>query len=113
MDLGIKTLAVFSEGRPPVSNPRHLTTARKVRRLSRAASRKHGPDRRTGQQPSKRWLRANAARNRAEYRVAALRRDGIHTDEPGPHDGTIVVEDQRGRDDDPQPGLAAVSDAGF
>ena len=68
---------------------------RKLRRLSRAVSRKHGPDRRTGQRPSQRWLRANAARNRAEYRVAALRRDGIHQLTTGLARtyGTIVVED--------------------
>ncbi|MET8000489.1 IS607 family element RNA-guided endonuclease TnpB [Nonomuraea glycinis] len=96
VDLGIKTLAVFSDGRPPVANPRHLNAAaRKLRRLSRAVSRKRGPDRRTGQRPSKRWLRANAARNRAEYRVAALRRDGIHqlTTSLARTYGTIVVED--------------------
>ncbi|GGP07303.1 IS607 family element transposase accessory protein TnpB [Nonomuraea glycinis] len=96
VDLGIKTLAVFSDGRPPIANPRHLTTAlRKLRRLSRAVSRKHGPDRRTRQRPSNRWLQANAARNRAEYRVAALRRDGIHqlTTSLARTYGTIVVED--------------------
>ncbi|GGP11865.1 IS607 family element transposase accessory protein TnpB [Nonomuraea glycinis] len=96
VDLGIKTLAVFSDGRPPVANPRHLNAAaRRLRRLSRAVSRKHGPDRRTRQRPSQRWLRANAARNRAEHRVAALRRDGIHklTSSLARTYGTIVVED--------------------
>jgi putative transposase len=117
VDLGIKTLAVFSDGRPPVANPRHLTTAaRKLRRLSRAASRKHGPGRRTRQQPSQRWLRANAARNRAEHRVAALRRDGIHQLTTGLARtyGTIVVEDLNVAGMIRNRRLAqAVSDAGF
>ncbi len=117
VDLGIKTLAVFSDGRPPVANPRHLTTAlRKLRRLSRALSRKHGPDRRTGQRPSNRWQRANTARNRAEYRVAALRRDGIHqlTTSLARTYGTIVVEDLNVAGMIRNRRLAqAVSDAGF
>ncbi|MCA2181126.1 IS607 family element transposase accessory protein TnpB [Nonomuraea glycinis] len=117
VDLGIKTLAVFSDGRPPVPNPRHLNAAaRRLRRLSRAASRKHGPDRRTRQQPSKRWLRANAARNRAEHRVAALRRDGIHqlTTSLARTYGTIVVEDLNVAGMIRNRRLArALSDAGF
>ncbi|GGP16296.1 putative transposase [Nonomuraea glycinis] len=117
VDLGVKTLAVFSDGCPPVANPRHLTTAaRKLRRLSRAVSRKRGPDRRTSQRPSQRWLRANAARNRVEYRVAALRRDGIHklTTSLARTYGTIVVEDLHVAGMVRNRRLArAVSDAGF
>jgi IS605 OrfB family transposase len=46
VDLGIKTLAVLSTGEE-VPNPRHLSGAlRKLRRLSRAVSRRQGPDRR-------------------------------------------------------------------
>ncbi|MBF8188604.1 transposase [Nonomuraea sp. K274] len=79
VDLGVTTLAVFSDGRPPAANPRHLATASKrLRHLSRAVSRKTGPDRRTAQRPSRRWQRADAARNRAHHRVAASRRDAIH-----------------------------------
>ncbi|MET8007286.1 IS607 family element RNA-guided endonuclease TnpB [Nonomuraea glycinis] len=117
VDLGIKTLAVFSDGRPPVPNPRHLATAlRKLRRLSRAVSRKQGPNRRTRQQPSQRWQRANATRNRAQYRVAALRRDGIHqlTTSLARTYGTIVVEDLNVAGMIRNRRLAqAVSDAGF
>ncbi|GGP10191.1 IS607 family element transposase accessory protein TnpB [Nonomuraea glycinis] len=117
VDLGINTLAVFSDGRPPVANPRHLdAAARRLRRLSRAVSRKRGPDRRTRQRPSKRWLRANAARNRAEYRVAALRRDGIHRLTTGLARtyGTIVVEDLHVAGMIRNRRLArAISDAGF
>ncbi|MFF2149125.1 IS607 family element RNA-guided endonuclease TnpB, partial [Kitasatospora sp. NPDC058190] len=36
VDLGVKTLAVFSDGRPPAGNPKHYDHAlRKLRRLSR------------------------------------------------------------------------------
>jgi putative transposase len=55
VDLGIKTLAVFSDGRPPAANPKHYDAARrKLARSSRALSRRQGPDRRTGQRPSNR-----------------------------------------------------------
>jgi putative transposase len=96
VDLGIKTLAVFSDGRPPVQNPKHYDTARRnLARLSRAASRRQGPDRRTGRQASNRWRRANAARNRVHHRVTNLRRDAIHklTTALARTYGTIVVED--------------------
>jgi putative transposase len=78
VDLGIKTLAVLSDGRT-VENPRHLKSAQhKLARHSRTVSRRQGPDRRTGQRASNRWKRANAARNKVHTRVANLRRDGIH-----------------------------------
>ncbi|WP_221179335.1 IS607 family element RNA-guided endonuclease TnpB [Streptomyces botrytidirepellens] len=96
VDLELKTLAVFSDGRPAAENPKHLAGARrKLRRLSRTVSRRQGPDRRTGQQPSNRWKRANAQRNRVHHRVTALRRDGIHklTTSLTREYGTVVVED--------------------
>lgn len=99
VDLGIKALAVVatSDGEVfEVPNPRHLGKAlRKVRRLSRAASRRQGPDRRTGQKPSNRWLRTDAARNRPLGRVADQRRDAIHklTTRLAGMYGTVVVED--------------------
>lgn len=95
VDLGIKTLAVLSTGEE-IPNPRHLSkAARKVRRLSRACSRRHGPDRRTRQQPSNRWRRASAALVRAQGRVADQRRDAIHkmTTNLTARFGTVVVED--------------------
>jgi transposase len=68
VDLGLTRLAVFSDGRPPVGNPRHSDAAqRKLRRTCRAVSRKQGPDHRTGRRPSNRWLRADAARNRVHH----------------------------------------------
>jgi predicted RNA-binding Zn-ribbon protein involved in translation (DUF1610 family) len=79
VDLGVTSLAVFSDGRPPVPNPRHYQTSlRKLRRASRAVSRKQGPDRRTGARPSNRWRKANTARNRVQHRTTHLRRDAIH-----------------------------------
>jgi putative transposase len=96
VDLGITTLAVFSDGRPPAENPRHYGAAlRKLRRLSRAVSRKHGPDPRTGQLASNRWKRASAQRGKLHHRAANLRRDALHKLTTGLARtyGTIVVED--------------------
>lgn len=96
VDLGIRTLAVFSDGRSAVPNPKHHDSARrKLARLSRALSRKTGPDRRSKQKPSNRWLRANNQRNRVHHRVVHLRRDGIHklTTSLAREYGTIVLED--------------------
>jgi putative transposase len=95
VDLGITTLAVLSTG-AKIENPKHYDTAhRKLARLSRAVSRKQGPDRRNGQLPSRRWSTANLARNQVHHRVVNLRRDGIHklTTTLAREYGTIVVED--------------------
>jgi putative transposase len=95
VDLGIKSLAVLSDGRV-VANPKHLKTAtRTLARRSRTLSRRQGPDRRTGQAASNRWKRANAQRNKVHHRVTNLRRDGLHklTTSLAREHGTIVVED--------------------
>lgn len=95
VDVGVKHLAVLSTGEL-VANPRHLAAAQaRLRQLDRAMSRKTGPDRRTGQRPSKRWQRASARLGRAHARVANLRRDGLHklTTRLAREHGTIVVED--------------------
>ncbi|MCJ1678188.1 IS607 family element RNA-guided endonuclease TnpB [Streptomyces sp. APSN-46.1] len=99
IDLGIKTLAVLADsdgvlGEEP--NPRHLDRAQKqLRRASRVVSRRQGPDRRTGQQASKRWEKASQARNKIYHRVANLREDTLHkmTTRLAREYGTIVVED--------------------
>lgn len=103
VDLGIHHLAALSlpipgvtDGRGMVANPRQLETAlRRLRRVSRRCSRRRGPDRRTGVEPSKRWQRANATRARLHARVANLRRDGIHklTTALAARFGIIVIED--------------------
>lgn len=95
IDLGLKSLAVLSDG-TTVDNPRHFETAkRELARASRKVSRRVGPDRRTGQQASNRWLRANAQRNKAHHRVVNQRRDGLHklTTMLTRECGVIVVED--------------------
>jgi putative transposase len=117
VDLGVKSLAVFSDDRPAVENPKHYDAARRrLARLSRAVSRRQGPDRRTGRQPSNRWRKANAARNRVHYRTVNLRRDAIHKLTPAlaRQYGTIVVEDLNvcGMVKNRKP-ARAVSDAGF
>ncbi len=98
VDLGLKTLAVLPDGEA-VPNPRHLAGAqRKIRRLSRAMSRKQGPhDPAAGRRraPSNRWRRASDALGKAHGRVADLRRDSTHklTTTLAREYGTIVVED--------------------
>ncbi|MFC4117617.1 IS607 family element RNA-guided endonuclease TnpB [Nonomuraea zeae] len=95
VDVGITHLAVLSTGEL-VDNPRHLSTAQqRMRQLSRALSRKIGPDRRTGQHPSSRWRRAANRLGRAHAQVAGLRRDGLHklTTRLAREHGTVVVED--------------------
>lgn len=95
VDIGVKHLAVLSTGEL-VPNPRHLGNAqRRLRQLGRAAARKTGPDRRTGQRPSSRWQRAAARLGRAHVQVANLRRDGLHklTTRLASTYGTVVVED--------------------
>lgn len=95
VDVGIKALAVLSDG-TVVDNPHHHTNAlRKLRRLSRTVSRREGPDRRTGQAPSNRWHKANRTRNRVHHQVTNQRRDGLHklTTELAATHGTVVVED--------------------
>jgi putative transposase len=117
VDLGVKTLAVFSDGRPPAENPKHYEAARRrLARLSRAVSRKQGPDRRTGRPPSNRWRKANAARNRVHHRTANLRQDAIHklTTALAREYGTVVVEDLNVAGMVKNRRLArAVADAGF
>ncbi|MGC5021904.1 IS607 family element RNA-guided endonuclease TnpB [Micromonospora sp. DT47] len=95
VDLGVRHLAVLSTGEL-VPNPRHLdAAARRLRALARRASRRVGPDRRTGRRPSKRWETARGQLARAHARVANLRRDGLHklTSRLARAYGTIVVED--------------------
>ncbi|MGW4238111.1 IS607 family element RNA-guided endonuclease TnpB [Streptomyces sp. NPDC004749] len=99
IDLGVKTLAVLADSTGEirtVANPGHYDAARRrLRRASRIVSRRQGPDRRTGRKPSKRWQKANAARNKVHHRVANLREDALHklTTAVAAEHGTVVVED--------------------
>jgi len=70
VDLGLKELAVCSDGRR-FPNPRHLQAGiRKIRSLSRALARKI--------KGSANWLKAKAKLARAHYRIACRRSDAIH-----------------------------------
>ncbi|MGW5480798.1 IS607 family element RNA-guided endonuclease TnpB [Streptomyces sp. NPDC004008] len=99
IDIGVKTLAVMADSAKEirtVPNPGHYDAALKqLRRASRTVSRRRGPDRRTGHKPSKRWEKANAARNKLHHRVANLRADALHklTTAVAAEYGTVVVED--------------------
>lgn len=103
VDVGLTHLAVLSEPVAGVSdeagfvaNPKHLHRAqRALRRASRRVSRRRGPDRHTGQNPSKRWEKANRARTTVHHRIRNLRRDGLHKLTTGlaTTAGTVVVED--------------------
>lgn len=95
VDVGISTLAVLSTG-ACVPNPRHLgRSLRKLRKASRTMSRRQGPDRRTGQRPSKRWEAARRDVSRLHAKVGDQRRDGLHklTTNLVKTYGTVVVED--------------------
>jgi putative transposase len=99
IDLGVKTLAVMADSTGEirqVPHPNHYDRARKqLRRASRTVSRRQGPDRRTGQKPSRRWEKANAQQNKVHHQVANLREDALHklTTAVAAEYGTIVVED--------------------
>ncbi|GIG06537.1 transposase [Catellatospora coxensis] len=95
VDVGITNLAVLSTGQV-VPNPRHLTQAQaRLRAAARTLSRRQGPDRHTGPQPSRRWRQAKTRLARVHARVANLRADGLHklTTTLAAAYGTIVVED--------------------
>jgi putative transposase len=99
IDLGVKHLAVLADSSGEIRyepNPEHLDGTLKLLRFhSRRVSRRQGPDRRTGQKPSKRWEKANRERNRIHHRVANLRTDALHklTTRVRAAYGTVVVED--------------------
>ncbi|WAM16111.1 IS607 family element RNA-guided endonuclease TnpB [Rhodococcus sp. JS3073] len=95
VDVGVKHLAVLSTGEM-IDNPKHgRKRAKKLRRLGRRASRRVGPDRRTGQQPSRRWLRTQEQIRAVHTRIADARRDHLHklTTRLVRDFDTVVVED--------------------
>jgi len=95
VDVGITHLAVLSSGQV-IPNPQPLDKAqRDLRRLSRQASRRVGPDRRAGQRPSRRWLATQAKIARLHARAANLRENALHQLTTGlaAAYGTVVVED--------------------
>jgi putative transposase len=99
VDLGISYLAVIADDHGEVRyepNPQHLGKALKqLRRACRKVSRRRGPDRRMGREPSRRWCEANAERNKLHHRVANLRENALHqlTTKVAREYGQVVVED--------------------
>jgi putative transposase len=93
IDLGVKRLAVLSDGEV-VANPTHLSRyARRTARLQRQCSRRRGPGK--GTFPSGRWRRSKAKLARAHAKVANARSDGLHklSTRLAKTYGTVVVED--------------------
>ncbi|MCL8010359.1 IS607 family element RNA-guided endonuclease TnpB [Streptomyces sp. AS02] len=99
IDVGVKHLAVLADSSGETRyepNPKHLDGALSLLRFrSRRVSRRQGPDRRTGQKPSKRWEKANRERNKIHHRVANLRTEALHklTTRVRAEYGIVVVED--------------------
>jgi putative transposase len=96
VDVGIRRLAVLSDGRQ-VPNPAPLQQAlRTLRRRNRRLARRAGPIAADGtrREPSKGWVRAQQQLGRAHARVADQRRNALHrlTTELASTYGTVVVE---------------------
>jgi IS605 OrfB family transposase len=71
VDLGIKSLAVCSDGRPPIANPKALRThLKKLRRACRRLSRR--------MKGSKNRAKARKLLARQHARIANIRRDALH-----------------------------------
>jgi putative transposase len=87
VDVGIRQLAVLSDGSPPVPNPHALAgSLREIRRLNRELARRELGSRRRSR--TKRQL------SRVHARAANLRRDALHrlTTRLATEYGTVVVE---------------------
>jgi IS605 OrfB family transposase len=96
VDVGLRQLAVLSDGRQ-IPNPAPLQAAqRRLRQLNRQLARRNGPIAPDGsiREPSKGWQQTKQQLGRAHARVANLRRDGLHhvTSTLAVTYGTIVVE---------------------
>jgi len=95
IDLGIKTLAVLSDG-TEFANPKHLEKSlRKIKHLSRTMSRRQGPDKRTNQIASNRYRAASQRLAKQYAKVYYQRQDAIQkmTTEIVRKHGIIVIED--------------------
>ncbi len=98
VDLGIKSLAILSDG-PPVANPRHLDASlRRAGRRNRTMARRvgpHDPVTKRRREPSSRWLRAQRAVAAAHTRVPHQHRDGPPklTTRIAAEYGTVMVKD--------------------
>jgi len=95
IDLGIKTLAVLSDG-IEFANPKYLDKSlKKIKHLSRTMSRRKGPDKRTHQKASNRYKVAKKQLAKQHAKVYYQRQDSTHkmTTEIVRKYGTIVIED--------------------
>jgi putative transposase len=100
VDAGVRDLLVVAapDGAQVarVAAPRSLARAQaRLRAVQRRAARQAGPDRRSGQRPSKRWRQTAARIGRVHARAANIRRDALHkaTTQLAQHHEVIVVED--------------------
>jgi putative transposase len=96
VDVGIRQLAVLSDGRL-IPNPAPLLRAqRRLRRLNRQLARRHGPRAADGSRraPSAGWRQTRRQLAREHARIASVRHDSLHqfTSELAETYGTIVVE---------------------
>jgi putative transposase len=96
VDVGIRHLAVLSDGRR-VPNPAPLQRAqRRLRRLNRQLARRRGPLAPDGSrhQPSTGWQQTRRQLAQAHARVSSVRRNGLHqlTSALAQTYGTVVVE---------------------
>jgi putative transposase len=78
VDLGITTLATLSTGNRVPNGRRLDRELQRLRLAQRRVSRRRGPDRRSGQEPSNRWRKAQGRVDRIHTRVANLRRNDTH-----------------------------------
>jgi putative transposase len=96
VDVGLRHLAVLSDGRQ-VPNPAPLEAAlRELRRRNRRLARRKGPTAPDGsrREPSTGWLAAKRQLTRAHAKVANVRRNALHhlTSALAETYGTVVVE---------------------
>ena len=97
---GVRDLLVIAApsgievARVPAPKPLAQAQAR-LRAVQRKAARQAGPDRRTGQRPSKRWTKTAARIGRVHARAANIRRDVLHkaTTQLAQRHRVIVIED--------------------
>ena len=80
VDLGVHHLVALSDpNEKTLDNPRHLRKARKrLLKAQRAMSRRRGPDKRTGQEPSRRWVKARNRVARLHHELAVRRAGHLH-----------------------------------
>lgn len=96
VDLGVHHLAALSNDKAPYENPRHLRKAlKRLRRAQRAQARRRGPDKRTGQTPSNRWLKARDRVSRLHHELAVRRASHLHkiTKELATQYSLVAIED--------------------